>query len=168
MSTNTDVYVTRGLLDALLELAAGEDPDAVSAAIAVTPAGELDWSAAPDGAAESDSLIDTAGAADLDPGTPVFTDLFLPQERRSVNAVFGMNMTIPPHQTQGRFLSHPLGRLEVTKEDDLHEVVLVAVPPWDGDAVAAFDRRGRRRTLVVLDAAPPLGQLEDFDEAQSM
>ncbi|GAA0673879.1 hypothetical protein ACFQDG_08350 [Natronoarchaeum mannanilyticum] len=168
MSPDTDVYVTKGLLDVLLELADDEDPEAISAALAVTPAGELDWSTTSDGATESDSLIDTAGAADLDPGTSVFTDLFLPQERRSVNAVFGMNMTIPPHQTQGRFLSHPLGRLEVTKEDDLHEVVLVAVPPWDGDAVAAFDRRGRRRKLIVLDAAPPLGQLEDFDEAQSM
>ncbi len=168
MSPDTDVHVTKGLLDALLELAADEDPEAVSAALAVTPAGELDWAAASDGATESDGPIDAAGAADLDPGTSVFTDLFLPQERRSVNAVFGMNMTIPPHQTQGRFLSHPLGRLEVTKEDDLHEVVLVAVPPWDENSVAAFDRRGRRRPLVVLDAAPPLGRLEDFDDAQSM
>lgn len=172
--TDTDVHVTRGLLGALLELAATEDPAAVSAALAVTPAGDLDRTAVPDdstdadGRASTDGRVDADSIADLDPETPVFTDLFLPQERRSINAVFGMDVTIPPRQTQGRFLSHPLGRLEVTKEDDLHEVVLVAVPPWDHDAVAAFDRRGRRRGLVVLDAAPPVGQLEDFDEAQSM
>jgi len=166
VSTDTDVHVTRGLLDALLELAAAEDPEAVSAAIAVTPAGDLDRSVS-EGSPDGNGGIDADGA-DLDPATPVFTDLFLPQQRRSVNAVFGMDVTIPPRQTQGRFVSHPLGQLEVTKEDDLHEVVLVAVPPWDGDAVAAFDRRGNRRRLVVLDAAPPVGQLEDFDETQSM
>ncbi|SNZ05859.1 hypothetical protein SAMN06269185_0967 [Natronoarchaeum philippinense] len=141
----TDVYVTEGLLDALLDLAAGDDPDRVSAALAVTPASDLD------------------GGVDLDPETPVFTDLFVPRQHRSVNAVFGMDVTTPPHQTQGRFVSHPLGRLDVTKEDDLHEVVLVAIPPWDRDAVAAFDRRGRRRSLVVLDAAPPVDDLDDFE-----
>lgn len=166
MPTDTDVHVTRGLLDALLELAAAEDPETVNAALAVTPAGDLDRTAAPDDSADDVPPV-TSVVAGLDSETPVFTDLFPPQKRRSVNAVFGMNMTIPPHQTQGRFLSHPLGGLEVTKEDDLHEVVLVAVPPWDRDAVAAFDRRGRRRTLVVLDAAPPVGRLDDLDEARS-
>jgi hypothetical protein len=141
--SDTKVHVTRGLLTALLELASDEDPEDVSAALAVTPAGDL------------------ADPVDIDPGTPVFTDLYLPQGDRSINAVFGMDVTIPPHQTQGRFVSHPLGNLGVTKEDDLHEVVLVAVPPWTDDAVAAFDRRGRRRDLTVLDAAPPLGNLDD-------
>lgn len=146
MSHDADVHATRGLLEALLELARDEDPSEVSAALAVTPAGDLD------------------GAPDLDPETPVFTDLFLPQERRSINAVFGMDVTIPPRQTQGRFISHPLGELAITKEDDLHEVVLVAVPPWDVDDVAAFDRRGRRRALVVLDAAPPPERFESVDD----
>jgi len=93
--------------------------------------------------------------ADLDPGVPVFTEFYVPSAGQSVDAVFGMDVSVPHGQAQGRFVSHPLGELSVSTGDDLHEVVLVAVPPWTRDDVAAFDRSGRRLPLDVVSAAPP-------------
>jgi len=143
VNRDTDVFVTEGLVEALLEYAAQEDPESLSMALSVTPAGELD------------------GADRLDEDTPVFTDLYVPQQDRSVNAVFGMDFTIPPRQTQGRFLSHPDGTADVTREDDLHEVMLVAVPPWERDGIRAFNRSGERLSLAILDAVPPADPFED-------
>lgn len=131
------VYATRGLVDALLELAAEAEPEKVTISLAVTPASDLQ---------------DTV---DLPPDAPVFTHFYPPNTGRSVAAVFGMNLSIPAGQTQGRFVSHPQGRLELNRTDDLHEAVLVAIPPWDDGAIAAFDRSGRRQRLLVLDAEPP-------------
>lgn len=152
--------VTTGLLDALLELAATREPESVSALLAVTPAGELD-AAAVDGGREDESARTApaprpdATVADLDPATPVFTDVYLPSEGRSVDAVFGMDVSVPHGQGQGRFVSHPRGELAVSSADDLHEVVVVAVPPWTREDVAAFDRTGRRLPLELVAAAPP-------------
>ncbi|MEF8842702.1 MAG: hypothetical protein V5A62_13940 [Haloarculaceae archaeon] len=129
------VYATRGLLDALLELARDREPGRLTVSIATTPSGEL------------------GDEVDLDPEIPVFTDLYLPAAGRSVSAVFGMDLGTP--RAQGRFLSHPDGYLGVRQTDDLHEVVLVAVPPYDRSSVAAFDRRGERLALDVLDVEPP-------------
>ena len=127
------VYATRGLLDALLELARDRHPGELTVSIVTTPAGELD-----DG---------------LDPETAVFTDLYLPGASRSISAVFGMDLGTP--RAEGRFLSHPDGYLGVRQTDDLHGVVLVAVPPYDLSSVAAFDRRGGELSLDVLDIEPP-------------
>lgn len=128
------VYATRGLLDALLELARDRHPGELTVSVATAPAEEF-------------------GDVDLDPGTPVFTDLYLPDTGRSVAAVFGMDLGTP--RAEGRFLSHPDGYLGVRRTDDLHEVVLVAVPPYERSSVAAFDRRGGELPLDVLDAEPP-------------
>jgi len=130
------VYVTRGLVETLLRLAREAEPSDVTISLAVTRAEDL-----PD--------------ADLDPETPVFTDFYLPSAGGSVNAVFGMDLGTPAGQTQGRFVSHPDGMLGVSKRDDLHEVVFVAVPPWERSNLAAFDRRGDRQDLVLVDAEPP-------------
>ncbi|MDS0282696.1 hypothetical protein NDI86_11220 [Halomicroarcula sp. S3CR25-11] len=127
--------MTEPLRETLLSFAAEAEPDPVSFGLAVTPAGELDR------------------CDQLPARTPVFTDLYLPERPNSVSAVFGMDLETPPRRTQGRFVSHPRSALEVTKRDDLQEVVFVAVPPWDDDAVAAFDRAGRRRPLGTVDAA---------------
>ncbi|RBI64277.1 hypothetical protein [halophilic archaeon] len=131
------VYVTQGLVEALLELAAEAEPEKVTISLAVTPAGDL------------------SGDVDLSPETPVFTHFYPPDAGGSVTAVFGIDLSIPAGQTQGRFVSHPQGPLEVTRSDDLHETVIVAVPPWDDDSVAAFDRSGRRQSLSRVDAEPP-------------
>lgn len=131
------VYITRGLNDALLELAADAEPKKVTVPLAITPAEELD------------------GADDIEPETPVLTHFYPPDTGKSVTAVFGMDLSIPPRQTQGQFISHPQGPLEVTQTDDLREVVVVAVPPWTRETVASFDRSGRKQELVVLDAEPP-------------
>jgi hypothetical protein len=93
--------------------------------------------------------------ADLDPETPVFTDFYLPSAGGSVNAVFGMDLGTPAGQTQGRFVSHPDGYMGVSKVDDLHEVIFVAIPPWDTDSFGAFDRSGRKKDVEILDVEPP-------------
>ncbi|WP_435333094.1 hypothetical protein [Haloarchaeobius sp. TZWWS8] len=134
------VYVTRGLLEVLVDIAGSADPERVTLSLAATAAGDLD------------------GADDLPPETPVFTDFYLPDAGGSVNAVFGVDLGTPPGQTHGRFVSHPMGKREVTREDDLHAVVFVAVPPWEADSVRVFDRAGTMQELVVVDAEPPQEQ----------
>jgi hypothetical protein len=134
------VYATRGLVTVLLELAADAEPGDVSAALAATAAGDLD-------AADADPA--------LDPETPVFTDFYLPGVGDAVERVFGMDLSVPAGQTHGRFVSHPRGGLDVTLADDLAATMLVAVPPWEEESVAAFDRSGRRLPLELVDAEPP-------------
>jgi len=129
------LYATSGLVDALLDIAADRDPTAVTVALTTRPAGDLD------------------GPVDLAADQPVFTDFYLPDTGGSVRAVFGMDLGTP--SARGRFVSHPTGPLELTREDDLHEVVFVAMPPYDRDSLRAFDRSGSRLELTVLDAAPP-------------
>ncbi|RQH01748.1 hypothetical protein [Natrarchaeobius oligotrophus] len=133
------VYITRALVDVLLDLASDSDPDRVTTGVSVTPAGELE------------------GADALPPDTPVFTDFFLPDPGNSVNAVFGVDLSTPARQAQGQFVSHPVRELEVTKRDDLAQVIFVAVPPWtaDEDSFAAFGRDGQRHPLEIVDAQPP-------------
>ncbi|WP_254544183.1 hypothetical protein [Halomarina pelagica] len=129
------IYVTRGLVDGLLEFARERDPESVTIGLLVTSAGSLDGGV----------------PLDLDPETPVFTHFYLPETAPSVRAVFGVDLGTP--RTQGRFVSHPDGHLGLKKSDDLHEVVFVAVPPWD--RVVPFSRGGRRQECTVLDATPP-------------
>jgi len=135
------VYITEGLRETLLRQAREAEPDDVTVPLAVTRAGEID-------------------AADISPEAPVFTHFYMPEAGRSVSAVFGVDLATPPRQTQGIFVSHPQGPLTVTKRDDLREVVFVAVPPWDEASFEAFDRRGDRRQLQVLDVEPPEEFLE--------
>ena len=131
------IHVTRDLLTVLLDHAAKRDPAAVSLQLSATQAGEFD--------------------ADLgvDPQTPVLTHFTLADVGRSVNAVFGVDLGTPAGRGRARFLSHPTGRLELSKTDDLAAVVIVTVPPYDDDTVAAFDRAGDGIELVVIDAVPP-------------
>lgn len=133
-------YITRGLLTALREIAADRDPSAVTIALAVTPGADLD--------------------ADLPSDSSVFTDMYLPNTGNSVTAVFGMDLSTPG--AAGRFVSHPDGTLDLTKADDLHEVVFVAVPPYEEQDVAAFDRSGTEHPVQILDVEPPHGELEDY------
>lgn len=135
------VHITAGLLDALLELARETDPDDVTVVLAATPAGEFEASLS------------------LDPSVPVLTHFYFPGAGASVASVFGMDLGTPSGRGRARFVSHPNGRLEVTRTDDLAAIVLVAVPPWDRDDVAAFDRSDRQLDLVVVDAEPPTEEL---------
>jgi hypothetical protein len=133
------VYATVGLVTALQDIAEDRSPNEVTVALTTTPAGEFE------------------PPLDLPPERPVFTDFYLPGTGGSVAAVFGMDLGTPA--SDGRFLSHPDGQLVVRQTDDLHEVVFVAVPPWEKSDVAAFDRRGRGRTLELLDVEPPVESL---------
>lgn len=135
------VYITRSLFETLLDSAQEYEPESLSIGIAVTPAGRL------------------RGSHDLPDTMPVFTHLYVPERPNSVSSVFGIDLQTPPRQVHGRFVTHPFSELALTKRDDLHEVVLVAVPPWDDESIAAFDRHGRRRPLHVLDAIPPAERL---------
>ncbi|AHF98885.1 hypothetical protein HALLA_08430 [Halostagnicola larsenii XH-48] len=137
------VYITRGLVDILLDLADDADPNDVSTGVSVTSAGEL------------------RGGEGLPPETPVFTDFVLPDVGGSVNAVFGVDLSTPARQTQGQFNSHPVRELAVTRRDDLAQIVFVAVPPWTNadDSFGAFTRRGERLPLEIIDAEPPAESL---------
>jgi len=130
------VHVTRDLLTVLLDQAAERDPGETNLRLSATRAGDFE------------------GDTGLDPETPVLTH-FTPDVAGSVNAVFGVDLGTPAGHGGARFLSHPDGFLGVSKTDDLAAVVLVAVPPYDDDGVAAFDRSGNGIELAVLDAAPP-------------
>lgn len=135
------IYATHGLVESLLRSAQEAAPDEVSVSISVTRAREL-----PD--------------ADLPPDTPVFTHFYMPEAGSSVNFVFGVDLGTPAGQTQGRFVSHPNGELRVRQTDDFKELVFVAVPPWDTESVAVFDRWGETQRLQLLDIEPP----EEFPE----
>jgi hypothetical protein len=111
-------------------------PESTTISLAVTDAGEIP-------------------EADLDPETPIFTHFYMPSAGSSVNAVFGVDLGTPVGQTQGRFVSHPRGDLRLTKRDDFHEVIFIAVPPWDDDAIAVFDRSAEEQELTILDVEPP-------------
>ncbi|THE63279.1 hypothetical protein D8Y22_19135 [Salinadaptatus halalkaliphilus] len=139
------VYITRALVDVLLDLASDADPDRVTTGVSITPAAELE------------------GAETLPPDAPVFTDFYLPDPGNAVNAVFGVNLSTPARSAQGQFVSHPVRELEVTKRDDLAEVIFVAVPPWDAveETFGAFDRTGERQPLEIIEAAPPERSLSD-------
>ena len=119
-----------------MRLASESDPETTTIPLAVSSAGDIP-------------------ETDLDPGTPVFTHFYMPDAGGSVNAVFGVDLGTPVGQTEGRFVSHPRGDLSLSKRDDLHEVIFVAVPPWDDDSMAVFDRRGRKQALEILDVEPP-------------
>ncbi len=135
------VYITRGLLTALLELAADRDPSSITVSLTVTEAAELD--------------------AELPANRSVFTDMYLPDTGGSVTAVFGMDLSTPG--AAGRFVSHPDGTLALTKADDLHEIVFVAVPPYDRENVRAFTRSGDSLPVEIVDVDPPIEEL-DLDE----
>lgn len=131
------VYITRGLLDALLEMAEAEEPTPVSVVLASTPAGEFEANLG------------------LDADTSVLTHFYFPETSESVSAVFGMDLGTPAGRGRARFVSHPQGPLAATREDTFAAALLVAVPPWEDSSCAAFDRNDRRLDLDVVDADPP-------------
>ncbi|MBB6647939.1 hypothetical protein [Halobellus ruber] len=135
------VYITRGLLAALLEMAAEADPDGISVVLASTSAGEFE------------------SELELESETPVLTHFYFPETSGSVNAVFGVDLGTPAGRGRARFVSHPDGRLAATREDTFAAALVVAVPPWESDSVAAFDRNDRRLDLDVLDVEPPQERL---------
>lgn len=127
------IYITRGLVSVLLNFAREREPESVSIELTVTRAGKL------------------TGADSLSPDTPVFTHFYHPTTGQSVSSVFGMDLGLP--RSDGRFISHPTGRRDLSVRDDFHEVVFLAVPPWN--ELTAFDRSATSLPLTVVDAEPP-------------
>jgi hypothetical protein len=139
------VYVTSGLVEVLLDLAAEAEPEPVNVVLASSLA--------------SDLTFDDARPSGLSDEEPVLTHFYLPDAGRSVRAVFGVDLGTPAGSGSARFLSHPQGPRELTERDDFAAVVLLAVPPWD--SLVAFDRSGARLDVDVLGAAPPRETLAD-------
>ncbi|GAB3322263.1 hypothetical protein GCM10027355_21690 [Haloplanus salinarum] len=137
----TAVYATRGLVEMLLERAADAEPASVNLVLDATTADEFD------------------AELEFDPSTPVLSHVYFPAAGRAVSDVFGVDLGTPAGRGRARFLSHPQGPAELTRRDDLAGVVLLAVPPWED--LLAFDRRGRRLELTVVDAEPPVESLPD-------
>ena len=135
--------MTNGLVDVLLDMAADAEPESLSVVLASTPAAEFD--------------------ADLgvDPETLILTHFYLPEAGRSVSAVFGVDLGTPAGRGRARFVTHPQGPLRPTETDDFAAIVLVAVPPWEREQLAAFDRGGARLDLTVVDADPPRESLAE-------
>jgi hypothetical protein len=139
------VYVTSGLVEVLLDLAADAEPEPVNVVLASSTTDDL--------------TFEGPRPPDLD-DDPVLTHFYLPQTGRSVREVFGVDLGTPAGRGRARFLSHPQGPRELTERDDFAAVVLLAVPPWD--SLVAFDRSGARIDVDVLDAAPPQETLSDY------
>jgi hypothetical protein len=137
------VHITGGLLDVLLDMSEAAEPDSVSVVLTSTPAGRFD-----------------AGLA-VDAETPVLTHFYLPDAGRSVNAVFGLDLSTPAGRGRARFHAHPQGPRTPTKRDDFAAAVLVGVPPWDRERVRAYGRSGERLDIAVVDAEPPEETLDD-------
>lgn len=135
----TDVHATTDLIEVLLDRAREREPQQVTVPLATTPAGQIEVA--------------------LDPEVPVFTHFYWPTES-SVDAVFGIDLSTPLARTSGRFLSHPDGEPEPTVTDDLHSVLLVAVPPWEPEDVRAYDQHGRA-ALSVHDVELPPEHVEE-------
>lgn len=129
------VYITGGLLDVLLSRAAEADPQSETIQLALVDADQL-------------------GIEEVDDDAEVFGEFYLPETGNSIEAVFGMNVSVPPGQTPGIFISHPNGELSVTTTDELAERIFIAIPPWERSSVSVFDRRGRERQLKILEAYP--------------
>ena len=129
------VYATRALVRALLEVAEDTEPTSITVQLATTPAADF-----------ADSTVENA---------PVFTHFYFPDAAPSNSAVFGMDLSVPPGRTHGLFVSHPTKGRSLSERDDLHERVFVAVPPWNVESVAVFDRSGRHHPLRLLDATVP-------------
>ena len=137
------VHITSGLLDVLLDMSEATEPDSVSVVLTSTPANEF------------------GSDLELDAETPVLTHFYLPDAGRSVNAVFGLDLSTPAGRGRARFHAHPQGPREPTKRDDFAAAVLVAVPPWTRETVRAYGRAGNRLDITVVDADPPEETLED-------
>lgn len=130
------LYITRGLVDTLLRFARERDPDPTTVPLAVTPASEIP-------------------AAEVPGETPIFTHFYMPNEGDALNAVFGIDLGTPAGQTPGVFVSHPRGNPDLTKRDELREVVFIAIPPWSDDDLQAYDRSGVGQEFTILDIEPP-------------
>lgn len=127
--------ITAGLLEVLLEMAAEADPRSITVHLAIRRADVLGL------------------GPSLPPEEPVFAEFYHPSTGASIEAVFGMDVSVPPAQTPGVFITHPEGHLGLERGDEFAERILVAIPPWRRDAVAVFDRRGREHPLDVVEAA---------------
>lgn len=126
------IFITSGLLDGLLSIAAQQDDASLSVPLIATPVNELKVNDVPEDAV-------------------VFTDFYLPDSAASVSSVFGVDLGTPTVRTDGRFISHPNHYLGVSVTDDFHQIMIIAVPPWNQESVGAFTRDNTQVELSIID-----------------
>ena len=157
--TRPPLYITRPLLSVLLEIAGDAEPNPANVYLVASAAGDLEPPSAAPAETQSGSGSNRESApiplAELDADTPVYSDFYFPDVGNALDFVFGVDLGTPAGQSQGRFLSHPDGNPDLTVRDDLHAVVLIAVPPWQAGNVWAYDRDSTRRELLVVGAETP-------------
>ena len=96
------VYVTAGLVGALLDRARAADPRPANVVLDATPASEF------------------RPPLDIPDDAPVLSHLYLPEAGRSVRAVFGVDLGRPSGRGTARFVSHPQGPSALTREALAH------------------------------------------------
>lgn len=128
---NNTIYISQELIKTLLDIAERSDPKKISIGLCVNKA-------------ESLNLDNIPGK------TPIFNDFYFPSGK-SLKKIFGVDISTPPMSTQGRFISHPSGFSKLSKRDNFHEIVFIAVPPWDQDSVKVFDRSGKNYELNIIE-----------------
>ncbi len=138
------IFISSGLLDGLLSLAAMNEDTSLSVPLIATPVSELDVSEVPDEAV-------------------VFTDFYLPDSAASVSSVFGVDLGTPTVRTDGRFISHPDHYLGISVTDDFHQIMIIAVPPWNQESVGAFTRDNKQVELSVIDVEFSAESFSDAD-----
>ncbi|MFB6114344.1 MAG: hypothetical protein ABEJ58_09630 [Halodesulfurarchaeum sp.] len=144
-----ELWITAPLLEVLLQLADDADPRPVNILLLASPAADLESHPGEGIPLES-----------LDTDRPVFSDFYFPDAGRAIRHVFGIDLGTPAGQTQGRFLSHPMGDPDLGVTDDLHARVLVAIPPWTPENVTAYDRHGTKLDVRTVAATSESVDLE--------
>jgi hypothetical protein len=138
-------YITRGLLDGLLEMSASQEPSSLSVVLNATAAENFD----------SDITVE--------PTIEILSHFYFPQSEAPVTAVFGMELGVPAGRGKARFISHPQGPPEPTQRDTHAGVIIIAIPPWEADSCAVYDRHSNRLELEIINAAPPENRLDDSE-----
>lgn len=128
---SNNVFIIEDLLDTLLDLASRSDPRKISIGLASENSKNLDLKNIP-------SNIE------------VFYDFYYPSGK-SIKEVFGMDISTPPSSTQARFISHPSGYTKIMKEDELHRIIFIAVPPWTKESIKVYNRNGEEYNLEIID-----------------
>lgn len=125
------IFITADLLETVLDIASRSAPKKTS--IGLT--------------SEKSKDLDLKNVCD---NKDVFHDFYFPSGK-SINEIFGMDISTPPTSTQARFISHPSGYDKIMKKDELHKIIFIAVPPWDKKSTKVYNRNGKEYDLVIID-----------------
>lgn len=124
------IFITSDLLDTLLDLASKSSPKKISIGLTSEKSKKLDLK-------------------NISNDKEVFYDFYFPSAK-SIKDIFGMDISTPPSSTQARFISHPSGYAKIMKNDELHKIIFIAVPPWDKESVKVYNRNSEEYDLEII------------------